>query len=246
MALLACGPAHRPRLAPLDARPARIGWVDAPPPGCRVGSTGPTLDPGNALRAARAAAIEAMARGDLLAEIRSISGTGSHGDFELSTQSLSGVARDVRLVAFWGETRLAQGPTRRIDRVHALACGPEIPIAPSPGATPVEAWLASGSASQRICALGLSGPTWRREDQPARVLEDAQRSLALAIETRVEKRVLDRGRGVVRVAREVTPSASAQARARAATALEQEWRDEAGSGPLGLPGVLYGLACLDG
>jgi hypothetical protein len=76
-------------------------------------------------------------------------------------------------------------------------------------------------------------------------LRDAQLALAIALESRIEKRIFDNGRGVAQIARQVDPSAAAWARALEADSLEREWVDETGSGPLGLPSVLYGLACVE-
>ena len=97
----------------------------------------------------------------------------------------------------------------------------------------------------RICATGISGPPWKAEDQEASALGDARLALAIALESRIEKRVFDDGRGVARMAREIDPSPAALRRAAGAEALEERWLDEDGDGPLGLQGVLYGLVCVE-
>ena len=69
--------------------------------------------------------------------------------------------------------------------------------------------------------------------------------MAVALESRIEKRIFDDGHGVAKVAREINPSNHALVRAAAADELEKEWYDANGLGPIGLPGVLYGLACIE-
>jgi hypothetical protein len=67
----------------------------------------------------------------------------------------------------------------------------------------------------------------------------------VALESRIEKRIFDDGQGIARIARRVEPSATARERAAEAEVLERTWLDAEGNGPLGLPDVLYGLACIE-
>lgn len=249
-------------------------WVNTPPDGCAVGVSGPTLNPRNAIRNARFSAIETLAADSLSVDVQSMTGVGPYGSFEVSAQALSGSLADARIVSLWSESgpetaatrsltreRSRRGP-RRLKWVYALACWPSAVAREVPRpAYPV--WLIdpvltaategtsessslSGIARERICATGIAGPTWRPADQPASALRDAQRALAVALESRIEKRIFDDGHGVARILREVEPSSAALARAGEATALSQEWYDERGDGPIGLPDVLYGLACIGG
>lgn len=241
---LACalGPGDLSAGAPMRAA---VAWVDQPPDGCHVGSSGPTLDPRDAVRGARAAAIDGLAQSTLQVEVQSISEEGDAGDFALSSQTLSGESRDVGVVALWAETRLGERGSPRVRSVHALAC----PLATGPPASvplPYPDWLVGPrSDSATVCSVGLAGPTARASQQSASALRDAQKTLALALASRIEKRVWDDGRGVARVVRQIDPTEAAWARARRVSALEASWLDVYGAGPLGLPGVLYGLACLE-
>jgi hypothetical protein len=222
-------------------------WAAAPPPGCAVGASGPTLNPRDAIRAARLAAIEALAAEGLAVDVQTISGEGPDGSFEIAAQALSGSLENARIVALWAdvESHASLASTPRIRRVQALACWPDavprdLPAPDYPG------WiLQSPAEAGRVCATGIAGPTWKPADQPASALRDARRALAVALESRIEKRIFDDGRGIARIARRVEPSATARERAAGAEALERAWLDAEGNGPLGLPGVLYGLACIE-
>lgn len=224
---------------------AIVAWVDAPPGGCAVGSAGPTLNPRNAIRYARVAAIDALAAGSLSVQVESITGSGRRGDFEMTSQSQSGVLADARITALWAATNPGIRGRARLRQVHALACWPDADLSGLPDVSYPRWLIEAPSADGRVCGIGLSGPTWKPEDQAASALGDARLALAIALESRIEKRLFDDGRGVARMAREVEPSPSALRRASRAEALEERWLDESGDGPLGLPGVLYGLVCIE-
>jgi hypothetical protein len=222
-----------------------VGWIDAPPAGCAVGSSGPTLNPRRSILNARLSAIEALAAASLAIDVQTVSGAGPDGSFEVSSQALSGTLANARVVALWADTDRSQPSRRRLRQVYALACWPDASTRDLPDADYPQWLLEPPVEAGRICAAGIAGPTWRRRDQPASALRDARLALAAAIESRVEKRVFDDGHGVAKVARQVDPSAYALDRAAEAESLEMEWYDESGTGPVGLPGILYGLACID-
>lgn len=244
-------------------------WVHSPPEGCVVGVSGPTLNPRNAIRNARFSAIERLAADSLSVDVQSMTGVGPYGSFEVSAQALSGSLANARIVSIWSETEpeAAREPTvRRLKWVYALACWPSAVARGTPRLTYPD-WLIDpvlaaeseemgqgeraktsirGMSRNRICAVGIAGPTWKRADQAASALRDARRALAVAFESRIEKRIFDDGHGTARILREVEPSSAALARADEATALIQGWYDERGDGPIGLAGVLYGLVCIPG
>lgn len=236
------GPSASVRFEP--PRPA-AAWVDAPPSRCAVGSSGPTLNPRNAIRYARIAAIEALAAGSLSVEVQSITGSGARGDFEMTTQSLSGVLADARIAAIWAETNPGMKGRARVRLVHVLACFPDADLAGLPDPAYPRWLIEAPSGGDRVCATGIAGPTWKAEDQARSALRDARLAVAIALESRIEKRVFDDGRGVARMAREIEPSGAALRRASRAERLEEAWLDEDGEGPLGLRGVLYGLVCVE-
>jgi hypothetical protein len=220
-------------------------WTEAPPERCAVGSSGPTLNPRSAIRNARLSAIEALAADSLAVDVQSISGEGPDGSFEIAAQALSGTLEDARVVAIWADVDSGQGASPRIRQVYSLACWPDASLAALPDPDYPSWLLDPPPSSGRICASGIAGPTWKPGDQQASALRDARLALAVALESRIEKRIFDDGHGVAKIARQVEPSAAARARAAGAEELDREWFDEAGTGPIGLPGVLYGLACIE-
>jgi hypothetical protein len=228
-----------------SAARARVAWVDAAPPECAVGSSGPTLNPRNSIRNARLAAIEALAAGSLEVDIQTISGVGSKGSFEVSAQALSGTLENARIVAVWADTRTRGSVRSRVRQVYALACWPKASLSDLP-APDYPRWLIEPPAEKgQICATGIAGPTRKSDEQPESALRDARLALAAALESRIEKRIFDDGRGVAKMARQVDPSPAALARANSASELDRDWFDVSGAGPIGLPGVLYGLACIE-
>ena len=215
------------------------------PVGCAVGSSGPTLNPGNSIRYARLSAVEALAEGSLEIDVQTISGIGPNGSFELASQALSGTLANARVRALWADVDDASGGRRRVRQVFALLCWPNVVVQglPEPGYPP---WLlALPGESDRICAVGIAGPTRKRSAQSASALREGRLAIAVALESRIEKRILDQGRGVAKIARQVDPSTAALGRAATASELESEWYDDVGRGPIGLPGVLYGLVCIE-
>lgn len=224
----------------------RPAWVDGPPAECAVGASGPTLNPRNAIRRARAAAIDALAVGELPVDVQTITGSGSDGEFLLSSQSVSGILSDARIVALWADTATTGSIRGRVRQVHALACWPTASLRGIPPPDYPRWLLDPEIGPDRICATGIAGPTWRAEDQAESALRDARLALAIALESRIDKRIFDDGRGVVDMVKQVEPSPAALARAARAESLDRDWLDEEGRGPIGLPGVLYGLVCIDG
>lgn len=228
-----------------EASRGLVAWVEAPPQGCAVGASGPTLNPRNAIRYARMSAIEALAAGSLEVDVQTISGVGSRGSFEVSAQALSGTLEDARIVALWADTAPVGDVRARVRQVYALACWPDASLAGLPRPDFPQWLISPPSGGGEICATGIAGPTWKTEDQSASALRDARLALAIALESRIEKRIFDDGRGAAKMARQVDPSAAALWRAAGAEQLDREWLDAEGTGPVGLPGVLYGLACIE-
>ena len=231
-----------------DDRPALLvhGLVEVPD-GCAVGSSGPTLNPRNAIRHARLSAIEALAMDRLEVDVQAISGIGPHGSFEIASQALSGGLRDARIIALWAKpgSNLLDSNRRRLSRVFALACWPDASLRGLPE-TVYPQWLIEPPRRDgQICAAGIGGPTRKPAEQSKSALRDARGALAIALESRIEVRLLDVGHGAAKIAREIDPSTEALRRSETASRLEEEWMDEEGLGPIGLPGVLYGLACIE-
>ncbi len=226
---------------------SRIEWIESPPPGCAVGASGPTLNPRHAIRNARLAAIEALAASRLEMTIQSItvSDSATSSGLEISTQTLSGQVANARIAALWADRDQVEGSRNWLRGVYALACWPEADLR-DVSAVDYPSWLIEPPERPgQICATGVAGPTWKAVEQVDSALRDARFALAVSLESRIEKRVFDPGRGVARFARQVDPSPAATARAAAASSLERRWLDERGTGPMGLEGALYGLVCVE-
>ncbi len=216
------------------------------PSGCAVGSSGPTRNPGHAIRNARLSAIEALAADFLEVDVQTISGIGPDGGaFEIAAQALSGTLANARILALWAEVDRADRDRRRVRRVFALACFPDASVPDLPDSAYPDWLIEPPRDGDRICAAGIAGPTRKRAEQSEVALRDARLALAIALESRIEKRIFDDGHGVAKIARQIDASPAALARAAGAKELEDEWYDASGRGPDGLPGLLYGLACIE-
>jgi hypothetical protein len=210
-----------------------------------VGFSGPTLDPGRAIRRARVNALEALAAGRLGVVVDSELRISSGGVSEVTTQEISGVLANSRIVAM-GSGRVTIGDDRGGRReVYALACpsGTKTPGIPRPG---FPDWILNiPSEPDRICVSGVGGPTRNPNDQGAAALRDAHDALAHAVETRVRRMSLDDGKGLARVASETDSTERARDLVARVDSLDAEWLDVEGRGPVAIAGVLYGLACVE-
>lgn len=240
-ALLASACTNAPPPAPVTS----FAWVEHPPRGCVVGFSGPTLDPGRAIRRARVNALEALAAGRLGVVVDSELRISSGGVSEVTTQEISGVLANSRIVAM-GSGRVTIGDDRGGRReVYALACpsGTKTPGIPRPG---FPDWILNiPSEPDRICVSGVGGPTRNPNDQGAAALRDAHDALAHAVETRVRRMSLDDGKGLARVASETDSTERARDLVARVDSLDAEWLDVEGRGPVAIAGVLYGLACVE-
>jgi hypothetical protein len=222
--------------------PHRYGWMTKPPGGCGLGGSGPTLDPGDALRKARLRALEQLAAAELGVHVDSELYIDSRSAIEITELDVDGVMADSRIVAMASARANAPG---RMQEVLALACRadatpPNLPPAPFP------AWLLEPPIEAgRVCVTGVGGPTWSPDDQTEAALRDGRTALALAIEARIRQTSLDTGHGRIRVASASSATERGRRAADAVDTLVLAWHDASGEGPLGLPGVLYGLVCAD-
>jgi hypothetical protein len=222
--------------------------MSAAPPGCALGLSGPTLNPGDALRNARRnalselAATNARTRVELESELL-VSAGGQRGG-EFTRQDISGAVRNAKVVAMWAE-QVTHPQTRAVERhVYAMACERDASAAGLVDPT-VPAWILNvPNDDARVCALGVGGPTRNPYDQPKAALRDARRALAASLESELEAILIDTGRRPL-IASELQTTDRAQQLADSVTELDAEWADPAGTGPLGLKQTLYGLICVD-
>ena len=240
-AVLACtGPARESDLP---------SWLSRAPDGCAIGFSGPTLNPGDAIRYSRRSALHQLAAGDHATRIRIesellISGNPSQKGGEFTRQEIKGTVRDSSIVAMWAERTRDLRSTTQVRHVYAMAC--------REGSEPANAralsfpdWLLNlPERDGEICALGVGGPTYDPRDQEPGTLRDGRRALAEALESRLHQIIIDTGRTNPRVASELAVTEAALSRAETADELDEQWSDVEGEGPLELKGVLYGLVCI--
>jgi hypothetical protein len=219
------------------------------PPGCAIGFSGPTLDPGDAIRRARRNALEQLAASDLRTTTRLhselfVDGSGDGHGGEFSYQDITGSVTKSPIVAIWAELSKDPRSTTNVRHVYAMSCrrGVEPAGMSKPG---VPAWVLNvPEDDSRTCALGVGGPTRNPRDQAPAALRDGRRALGAALESRLHQIIIDTGRTNPRVASQLETTSWALSRVASAENLDREWRDDSGSGPLGLKQVLYGLVCI--
>jgi hypothetical protein len=231
-----------------DGGPAP-SWLATSPEGCAIGFSGPTLDPGDAIRYARQAALRQLASGaaETRVHVESalyVSGSRQQRGGEFTRQDIEGTVRDSRIVAMWAERTRDPRSQTKVRHVYAMACneGAEPPDLADPA---YPDWLLNTpDGNGEICGVGAGGPTYDPRDQEPGTLRDARRALAEALESRLHQIIIDTGEHNPRVASELATTEAALARAEAASELDDQWSDQSGDGPLGLKGVLYGMICV--
>lgn len=224
-------------------------WLQTAPEGCAIGFSGPTLDPGDAIRYARQAALRQLATGaaDATVHVESelyVTGSDRRRGGEFTRQDIEGSIRDSRVVALWAERTRDPRSQTKVRHVYAMACaeGAEPPELRDPD---FPDWLLNAPERDgEICAVGAGGPTYDPRDQEPSALRDARRALAEALESRLHQIIIDTGGSNPRVASELATTEAALARAESASEFDDQWSDPDGGGPLGLKGVLYGLICV--
>jgi hypothetical protein len=230
-----------------DAPPP--SWLQTAPQGCAIGFSGPTLNPGDAIRYARQAALRQLASTgrDARVHVQSelyVTGSERQRGAEFTRQDIEGSVRDSRIVAIWAERTRDPRSMTRVRHVYAMACR-EGSEPPDLGDPPYPQWLLNApERSGEICAIGAGGPTYDPRDQEPATLSDARRAMAAALDSRLHQIIIDTGERNPRVASELVTTEAALARAKTAGELDEAWSDPDGTGPLGLKGVLYGLICI--
>jgi len=246
-ALSACG-SPPPQPSADNETKAHSSFTEIAPPGCAIGLSGPTLNPGDALRNARRQALTELAGGNAntIVQIDSellVSGGAQRGG-EFTRQDISGAVRDARIVAIWAEGAPSRHNGTHERHVYALACDRGAPASRLADPT-VPCWILNvPSDDTRVCALGIGGPTRNPLDQPAATLRDARNALAAALESKLEAVIIDTGRRKPLIAAELQSSERARQRAESVDEFEATWEDVDGQGPLGLKLVQYGLVCV--
>lgn len=208
------------------------------PPGCALGTRGPTIRLFDSVRWAAEEARANLASSLLGVSIKNIFVITGDTFKEVSLERVKGVLSDVIIVAQWIDRG---GQISEPGTSYALACTRQA----------ARTIRISGNApdwvlnvpTDRICAIGTCGTTIRPEDQHIYVLEDARERLAESISVHIEAARSYGVPGINIGGLETIPDYALE-RAASGT-IREKWLDEKGEGPLQEPSTLYALICVD-
>lgn len=162
-----------------------------------------------------------------------------------------GTTRNSQIVAMWYD-QTGDRPTHLAGTAYAVAC-PVREIPPD-----VADWIgqwqkrrggpdwiyALASNPQRLCVVGVSGPTIDEERSRAYAEEWARSELAQAIELRSHSASAVLDDQEILYAAVTSPCDSCAELAKAGSVVES-WQDKKGEGPIPLPGTTYVLMCMN-
>jgi hypothetical protein len=231
-----------PLLGP-GARDESPAWTRATIAGCAPGYSGPTLNPGDAIRYAQAHALGEFAEAQGV-HVSSVSLDDGREVRSVATYVSEATLANVRVVAVETQrTGRADDPTARV--THALACR----VGSEGGARGTNApeWVLDPRSAARageLCAVGISGPTLDAKDAPKNAARDAARALASVRSVLVSRAAADYDlRAYVILKSEARVPEEAVDAMLAASQERDQWLDADGTGPLALPGATFVLRC---
>jgi hypothetical protein len=215
-----------------------------------VGSSGPTLNAGDALYNAEADALATLAESlaGAQVDVRAIQvdaqgrlagrEAGAAARFrQVIRQVVKGRMEGASIVKVWRD-REGRGAAGTREVMYALACD-------EAGARQVAAdgFTPMADSVSRPCALGVAGPTLKSDQQEV-AFEDARARLAELLAVDVESILVDYDLARIDLWQSVHSPDEVRARVDASAKLAGYVRDDEGRGPLGIRGVAYALACL--
>ena len=227
-------------------------WLEVPPEGCRVGSSGPTMVPSQAARLAHRRGLASLLeeRGGLrvraaLADSQGRGGVEGVRSVAVQTQvdrlggfGVAGVWIDVEGV----------GRDARQGAAHVLICpaGARSPVVPGGG----PAWTQTGTAGDAAgwCAVGTAAAALEDEEQMPSAEADARYLLGLFIEAQVDIFKLDDSLGRDGIEHSVLASPTPRAERLTAPGgdaqVTRRWLDTAGEGPFRRMDMAYVQVCM--
>lgn len=228
--------------------------------GCFVGSSDPTLDPVTSWNQAADMALAKAGEAVLGSRIRAGSRTtGLRDSFGVAMHETQGTLKGLGVVGWWfdREGKGARSECRKQacskpNTMWAVACfhgyerlAPK--ILPDAFRGPIPAWLKNPSLGKgnRLCAIGVSAPTFQKEKAIEFAIEHAKQRLAqqqcLYLKSLVVDWVDDRSWQFPE-----TSTAGHILENTMENAKEQHvWRDKLGIGPLRRKGVTYVQVCIE-
>jgi hypothetical protein len=232
-----------PSLLGSGARDESPAWTRRVTAGCGTGYSGPTLNPGDAIRNAQAAALGEFAEAQGV-HISSLTVDDGFHVRSVATYVSEAAIANVRVVAIETQrTGRYDDATARV--THAIAC--RIGSEPSVAAHNAPAWVIDprGAAKRgELCAVGLSGPTLDAADAPTFASRDAARALASVRHVLVSRSAADIDMTSYVILRSEAQVPDDAVDAMVAQSQERDrWVDDEGRGPLALPKTTFVLRC---
>jgi hypothetical protein len=244
-----------PTPATTKAETSGPAWLFRIPNACTMGESGPTLVPTDALAEARRKARALLATRHADRAHRSatavVDATDQTKVREIVLETSEGTAHNAEIVTMWYDAG-GSGPGRAPGCAYAVAC-PAHDVPPDT-ATWISQWREQRGGPQwlyalsgqpnRLCVVGICGPTLKESDAPTNAEDVGRLELAEAISMRAEttSAVLDDDETLY--AAVTRPCETCQEQAKAGRVTER-WFDSKGEGPLPYPGTAYALMCLD-
>jgi|GEM_PF-4273606 len=225
----------------VEKKPALPHWSKNPPAGCAIGISGPTLNPGDALRYAKR-----NARINLVTSVSDVhiqSVTYDDGDMilEKTSQQMDSMLKDSVIV---GLESISNNGSGYGAEVHAMACFNEHSTQIRKNSS-VPDWVFNASdVYGDLCVVAVAGPTMFAKDQKPAAEKDGARALAESLEMRIVEKLEDDGKGVVELYSKANVSPELIEHCAGKMKVKQEWKDEEGSGPVKIKDVLYLLVCM--
>lgn len=214
------------------------GWIEAPPQNCRVGSSGPTMTPGHAVRIARRRGMGQLAASIESVKIRNSSldiSDGARTTFrEVTTQTMTSSIKDVRAVSMFRNVST--------DTIYVLSCIGTASQPAAPKTKDVPGWV--GWNASKSCAIGQSYSAQSLQEQRNLAKRDGVNVLAINLGAHIDSIILDdtQGRDGIMDSVKITPLQSSLEKTQAVSV--KWWHDKHGLGPLQFSGVLYARVCI--
>jgi hypothetical protein len=243
-----------PAAAALSAK-AGPEWLYKFPTVCAVGETGPTMIPTDALAESRRKARARLATRNAdhhtnRSATAVIDSTEQIKVRQIILENSVGTVQNAEIVTMWYDA-VGSGPAHAPGSAYAMAC-PSNNVPPD-AATWISRWREQRGGphwiytlpgqSNRLCVVGICGPTVKQSDASTNAEDIARKELAEAISMRAESTsaVLN---DETLYAAVTTPCETCEERAKAGRIIER-WFDDRGDGPFPYPGTAYALMCLD-
>jgi len=258
--LSGCAGKARPPVSHVEAPPPAAKktvppWLTQFPSVCTLGESGPTLVPTDALAEARRKARALLATQDAERKTRSALVVSSTGDKtsvrDLVLEHSQGTIQNSEIITMWYDAR-GTGPASASGSAYAVAC--PFRDVPADARTWIDRWREERSGPtwlytlagrpNRLCVVGMCGPTLNKSDASDNAEEIARAELAQAISLHADTTLAVLEDDETLYAAVTHPCDGCEDKAKVGKVVEP-WFDDNGDGPLPFAGTAYALMCLD-